>query len=173
MKFRIGWRNSSHFIPLPFRHDHGRNFNPIVFKFLYNVESCFCLFAIENQQNRFTSFVKITDWREIQNQLCEILRSWVRSRESATSYHNVVFLFFYHFFPRFDLKLSGEGDGGGKVKAGSSTSQVNYIFIYLKLDLESRLYWNCFNKVMSFATNFRTHCHLEWRQFENDVLSMR
>ena len=46
LKFRIGWRHSSHFIPLPFRHDHGRNFYPIVFKFEDNVESCFGLFAI-------------------------------------------------------------------------------------------------------------------------------
>ena len=62
----------------------------------------------------------------------------------------VVFLFFFIvFFPRFDLKSTGEADGGGKVKAGSSTSQVNYIFIYLNLDLESRLHWNCFNKVLS------------------------
>merc|ERR1711963_415204 len=42
-------------------HSHGRKFCPIFFKIEHKIESCFPLFAIENQQDRLVTSANIAN----------------------------------------------------------------------------------------------------------------
>ena len=79
-------------------------------------------FCLNNGQNRDTESIL---WDP------EVANSIPQNRRLFTRMLNLIL---YNFFC-FDLKLTEEGDRGRKIKAGSSTLLMNYIFIYLKLDL--------------------------------------